>query len=120
MKLGDPTRLAWAITENTTLGLCVLDERAHCSYLNAAAERILGLSQSDIVLANRPLHDLVHHTRTDGSRFERGDCPLHGVFPRRARETGEEVFVRPDGSFYPIRYSASPLIQGREAVRDCP
>ena len=55
-------QLTATITTNATLGLVLLDERQHCTFMNPAAERILGYALSELLAFNRPFHDIVHHT----------------------------------------------------------
>ncbi len=107
--LGDygKIRLWKALCENATLAMFVMDERQHCIYMNGSAERLTGYTLDETM--GRPLHDVLHHTRPDGSPFPLEECPIDRAFPERHREQGEEVFVHKDGSFYPVAYTASPL-----------
>ncbi len=49
------------------------------------------------------------HTRPDGSPYPLCECPIDQAFPENNQEQGEEVFVRRDGSFYPVGFTASPI-----------
>ena len=109
-------RLTKVIAENATLGLCVMDERQHCTYLNPAAERMFGYTLDEVRARNVPLHDIVHHTRPDGTHYPMQECPIDRAFPERAREQGEDVFIHPDGHFYPVAFTASPIFDGTEPV----
>jgi PAS domain S-box-containing protein len=99
-----------ALCENATTGLVMMDARQHCTYLNPAAERIFGLTLAEV--QGRPLHDLVHHTRPDGRPYPMEECPIDRALPTRMQERGEDVFVRPDGTFYPVSFTASPILEG--------
>jgi signal transduction histidine kinase len=44
------------------------------------------------------------------------ECPIDRALPTRAQEQGEDVFVRRDGSFYPVAFTASPIIEEGRAV----
>lgn len=96
-----------AVLNNASVAIFTMDERQHCSYMNAAAERLTGYTFAET--AGRPLHDVIHHTRPDGSHFPLEDCAIDRAFPANHQEHGEETFVRPDGSFYPVSFTASPL-----------
>jgi PAS domain S-box-containing protein len=96
-----------AVCNNATVAIFLMDERQRCVYLNPAAEQLTGFSLTEV--RDRPLHDLIHHTRPDGSHYPLHECPIDRAFPQNLREQGEEVFVHKDGSFYPVAYTASPI-----------
>ncbi|MDP8924081.1 MAG: GAF domain-containing protein [Chloroflexota bacterium] len=106
-----------AIANNATLALFIMDERQHCmderqhcTYMNLAAEALTGYALADV--RGRPLHDVIHHTRPDGSPYPLSECPIDRAFPQNNREQGEETFVHRDGHFYPVAYTASPIREG--------
>jgi PAS domain S-box-containing protein len=97
------------IANNATLALFLMDARQHCTYMNPAAERMTGFTLADV--RGRPLHDFIHHTRPDGRPYPLAECPIDRALPTRTQEKGEEVFVNRDGSFYPVAFTASPILQ---------
>ncbi|HLL53214.1 MAG TPA: PAS domain S-box protein, partial [Myxococcaceae bacterium] len=98
------------LTDNATLGLVMMDARQHCTFMNPAAEKIFGYTFAEVQALNRPLHDVVHHTRPDGSHFPMEECPIDRALPQKMQEQGEDVFVRKDGTFYPVAFTASPIL----------
>lgn len=107
-ELRETSRRLDAILSNTTMAVFLMDHQQQCVYANAAAEKLTGYSFSQ--MQGRPLHDVVHHTRPDGSHFPLEECPIDRAFPDRSQVQGEEMFVAPDGSFYPVAFTASPLL----------
>ncbi|HSJ23272.1 MAG TPA: PAS domain-containing protein [Longimicrobiales bacterium] len=99
---------------NATQALFIMDEQQHCTYMNPAAEQLTGFSLDEV--QGRPLHDILHHTRPDGSAYPLEECPIDQALPQRMREQGEEVFVHKDGSFYPVAFTASPLMEDGRPV----
>lgn len=97
-----------AVLNNTTMAVFVMDERQHCIYANAAAEQMTGYRFDQ--MQGRPLHDVVHHTHPDGSHFPIEDCPIDRAFPEDNQVQGEETFVHADGRFYPVAFTASPIV----------
>jgi PAS domain S-box-containing protein len=101
-----------AVLNNASVSIFLMDDRQHCVYMNAAAEKLTGYTLAEVT--GRPLHDVIHHTHPDGSHFPLEECPIDRAFPEAHQMQGEEVFVHKDGSFYPVAFTASP-IQDEEA-----
>jgi PAS domain S-box-containing protein len=96
-----------AVLDNTTMAVFMMDERQHCSFMNAAAELLTGYRFEET--QGRPLHDVIHHTYPDGRHFPLHECAIDRAFPEDNRMAGEEIFVHKDGHFYPVAYMASPI-----------
>lgn len=96
-----------AVLNNASVAIFLMNEAGHCVYMNAAAERLTGYTCAET--AGRPLHDVIHHTRPDGTPFPLCECAIDRAFPENAGTQGEEVFVHEDGHFYPVAYTASPV-----------
>jgi PAS domain S-box-containing protein len=101
-----------AVLNNASVSIFLMDDRQHCVYMNAAAEKLTGYTLAEVT--GRPLHDVIHHTHPDGSHFPLEECAIDRAFPDEHQVQGEEVFVHKDGSFYPVAFTASP-IQDEEA-----
>lgn len=96
-----------AVLSNATVSVLLMDDRQQCIYMNAAAEKLTGYTLDEV--QGRPLHDVIHHTRPDGTHFPLEECPIDRAFPEEHQVQGEEVFVHKNGSFYPIAFTASPV-----------
>ena len=99
-----------AVCENASAALFVQDENRVCLYMNPAAEKLTGFTLEEV--RDRPLHDLVHHTKPDGTPYPIEECPIDRALGGNGRASGEEVFVHKDGTFYHVEYAASPLTGG--------
>ncbi|AFZ33180.1 PAS/PAC sensor hybrid histidine kinase [Gloeocapsa sp. PCC 7428] len=102
------------VCNNATLAIFIMDDRQQCVYMNPAAEKLTGFSLDEV--RGRALHDIIHHTRPDGSHYPLEECPIDRAFPQNNQEQGEEVFVHKNGSFYPVAYTASPIREGSGIV----
>jgi PAS domain S-box-containing protein len=102
------------VAENATLALFIMDEAQRCTYMNRAAEQLTGFRLHE--LQGKALHDYVHHTRPDGTPYPLHECPIDQAFPQNMREQGEEVFVHRDGRFYPVAFTASPILEDGRPV----
>ena len=113
-ELRETARRLDGILANTTMAVFLMDHRQHCVFMNRAAERLTGYAFHETL--GRPLHDVIHHTRPDGSPFPLSECAIDRAFPERAGTQGEEVFVHKDGSFYPVAFTASPINDGDAVI----
>lgn len=78
---------------------------------NAAFLRLTGFECEEEVVG-RKLHDLIHHSHTDGSNYSKADCPIDkcATYGKTAHVT-DENFFRIDGTPFPVEYRASPILQ---------
>jgi PAS domain S-box-containing protein len=106
-RLTETSRRLDAILNNTKMAVFMMDDRQQCVYMNKAAEDLTGYTLAET--QGRPLHDVVHHTRPDGTPYPLCECPIDQALPENNQEQGEEIFVHKDGSFYPVAFTASPI-----------
>ncbi len=95
------------VLNNTMMAVFLMDHRQQCVYMNPAAERLTGYTFEET--QGRPLHDVIHHTYPDGRPFPLHECAIDRAFPEENQVQGEEMFIRKDGSFYPVGFTASPI-----------
>jgi PAS domain S-box-containing protein len=98
-----------AVTDSMGEALCTLDDAGHVSYMNVAAQRLLGWSVDE--LRGRTLHEAVHFRRPDGSSYPIQECPCYTA--HRAREAvrvDDDMFVRRDGSGLPVSWVLTPFL----------
>jgi PAS domain S-box-containing protein len=89
-------------------GLQVIDRNGIIIYENPAAAAMLGWEANELI--GRFGHDLIHHSRADGSHYPQAECKilatlLDGV-PRRV---DDEVFWRKDGTSFPVAYICTAM-----------
>ena len=96
-----------AVLANASVSIFLMDNEHRCQYMNPAAEALTGYTLAET--QDRHLHDIIHHTRPDGSPYPSHECPIDGVSLGRDREQGEEVFVHKRGRFVPVAFSASSV-----------
>lgn len=102
------SQLLTSVTESMDEGVFALDEAGRVTYVNAAAEDILGWARTELL--GQRMHDLTHFLREDGSPFAAADCPMtHVSSEGDAVRVERDVFVRRDGQRVPVAYSAAPL-----------
>jgi diguanylate cyclase (GGDEF)-like protein/PAS domain S-box-containing protein len=68
-------------------------------------------------LLGRPLHEVLHHTKPDGTHYPDEECPIRATLLEGATcSIDDEVFWRKDGTSVPIEYMSTPIFEGDEIV----
>lgn len=104
------------LLDSTQEGIYGTDHHGCCTMANKACARMLGFDTPEQLLGQQ-MHNLMHHTRPDGSHYPAEECTAH-----RMSETGvvnlieNELFWRRDGSSFPVSYSVLPMRDGQQAV----
>ena len=93
---------------NMAEGLVMLDGQGRITYMNPAAETLFGWSSTELL--GQDTHQKTHYQRPDGSPYAAIECSLLRVLRGGAavREQ-EDLFIRKDGTFFPVVFSASPV-----------
>ena len=89
-------------------GIYHVDGNGRITFANPAAAEMLGWPLETLI--GKPAHELLHHTRADGSHYARPDCPIHGPAPdRTVQHVTEDVFWRRDGKSFPVHHTSAPV-----------
>lgn len=89
-------------------GICGITMEGRVSFINPAAQRMLGWAEDEGEGEN--LHALAHHHRADGSVCVADQCPMHQtLWDGQPREVQGEVYWRKDGTSFPVEYSVSAI-----------
>ena len=89
-------------------GIYHVDEDGRITFANPAAATMLGWPLETLI--GKPAHELLHHTRADGSHFPRRDCPIHSPAPGQAvQHATDDVFWRCDGQSFAVHYTSAPV-----------
>jgi PAS domain S-box-containing protein len=96
-----------AILDCVALPVWVVDHGGLVVLANPAALAAFGFELDE--LQGRRGHDTVHYKRPDGSPYPASECPI--LEPARSGEpmSGDDWFVRRDGSLFPVSYTAVPI-----------
>jgi PAS domain S-box-containing protein len=103
------TRQSDSILESVGDGIYCIDLDGQVTVVNAAAAQMLGYRQEEML--GRVMHNLVHHTRVDGTPYESDESPIRkSLFNFGTARVTDEIFWRKDGTSFPVEYVARPLI----------
>ncbi len=99
------------LLESSGEGIYGMDPSGTCTFVNEAACTMLGLQADDLL--GRSVHEVIHHSRSDGSPHLAADCTvLRSLTHGENRRVEGEILWRPDGSSFPVELSARPTVQG--------
>ena len=103
------------LLDSTGEAIYGIDLEHRCTFCNLACVRILGYERIDEVLGKN-MHDLMHHTRADGTLFPVEECRVHRVIRiGKGDYAEEEVLWRTNGTGFPADWSY-PQLRGEEVV----
>ena len=89
-------------------GVYGLDTKGHTTFVNDTAANMLGWQLEDLI--GKRQHDIIHHTKPDGSHYEAKDCPIYAAFKDgKVHRVDTEVFWRKDGTCFPVEYISTPM-----------
>ncbi len=103
------------LLESTGEGIYGINTEGKCTFINQSALEMFGLTRDEVI--GMAIHEITHHTHTDGTEYPAESCPMHQAFisgtPCRVQK---EVFWRKDGSSFPVEYSAHPITEAGELL----
>jgi PAS domain S-box-containing protein len=111
-KLNHQNRL---LLESAGEGIYGVDIKGRTTFMNPAAARMTGFTEAEMLGRNQ--HELLHHTRADGSGYPVCDCPVHAtISTKKTHIVIDEVFWKKDGSSFPVEYVVTPVLEDDEVI----
>jgi PAS domain S-box-containing protein len=104
------SRQSNSILESVGDGIYGIDLDGNCTVINPAASQMLGFKPEEVL--GRNMHDLIHHSRPDGSPYPIAECPIQNTLKDLDTvRISNEVMWRKDGTSFPVEYVARPQIE---------
>ena len=101
------------LLESTSEGIYGIDTLGRCTFINQAAAQMLRYQPEDVL--SRNMHQLIHHTHTDGSPYPESECPIYQAFKKGKHVRVENgILWRKDGTSFRAEYASSPVIEDDE------
>ncbi|MBW4027507.1 MAG: PAS domain S-box protein [Acidobacteria bacterium] len=98
-----------SILESVGDGIYGIDLEGCILFVNEVGANMLGYSSAEV--EGKKIHDLIHHSRPDGTPYPHEECPIDATpFRKTPLRVRDEVFWRKDGIAIPVEYVACPLI----------
>ncbi len=104
------------VLDSTVEAIYGLDPRGNCTFCNRACLETLGYHNPEGLLGKN-MHELIHHTRPDGSPYPMHECKIFEAFRRgKGTHVDDEVLWKADGSSFPAEYRSFPVTRDGELV----
>ena len=108
------TRQSDSILASVGDGIYGIDLDGKVTFVNAAATQMLGYKQEEML--GQVMHNLIHHTRADGTPYDSIDSPIRKSLKNfDTVRVSNEIFWRKDGTSFPVEYVARPQIDSQSS-----
>ncbi len=102
------------LLDSTAEAIYGLDCEGNCTFANSACLSILGYESGSEVMGKN-MHDLIHHTRPDGSHYPVKECKIYEAFVLgKATHVDDELLWRKDGTSFDAEYWSYPIREDHE------
>ncbi|MGA2718227.1 MAG: response regulator, partial [Candidatus Acidiferrales bacterium] len=93
-----------------------IDTAGKCTFCNPSCLHLLGYTNAGDLLGKN-MHEVIHHTRPDGSAYPNAECRIYRSF-RGEEDTHveDEVLWRADGSSFPAEYWSHRVVRNGEMI----
>ena len=89
-------------------GIFGIDLQGNTQFANPAASEMTGWTIDELI--GQSSHQLLHHTKIDGSTYHSSECPVHATYKEGGvHYVDDEVFWRKDGSSFCVEYTSTPI-----------
>ncbi len=96
-------------------GVYGVDSEGNTTFVNPAATKITGYEAADLI--GRHQHEILHHTKSDGTPFPAKTCPIYMTIRDGAvHRVADDIFWKKDGTSFPVEYVSTPIREGGKII----
>jgi PAS domain S-box-containing protein len=104
------------LLNSTAEGIYRIDISGNCTLINKSALQILGFKNDKKVIGIN-IHELIHHTRIDGTPYPAEDCNIFKALNLgEGTHSADDVLWRTDSASFPVEYFSYPIRQNGEVT----
>jgi PAS domain S-box-containing protein len=104
------------LLDSTAEAIYGIDLEGRCTFCNAASLRLLGYTRADELLG-KDMHDLIHHSRADGTPHPVEICRLSQALKAgQELHVDDEVFWGAAGTSFQAEYWSYPQRKGEQVI----
>ncbi len=98
------------LLDSTSNGIFGVDCNGKTTFVNNYMLRRTGWSENDLI--GKKIHEIVHHSKDDGSPYQYHDCPIIWVLNKgETHHVLDDIFWCKDGSFFQAEYTVTPIVE---------
>ncbi|HBE49902.1 MAG TPA: hypothetical protein DDW76_14165, partial [Cyanobacteria bacterium UBA11369] len=103
------------ILQSAGEGIYGVNSAGKTTFINPVAAKMLGYEPSELI--GQPMHNLLHHSKADGSPYPLEECPIYkSLKDGTIHHINNEVFWRKNGFSFPVEYVSTPIEEQGEIV----
>jgi PAS domain S-box-containing protein len=96
------------ILDSAGEGILGLDNQGKVMFINRAASLMLGWETDDLI--GHGHHELIHHTRPDGTSHPVEECPIYMAYrDGLVHFKSDDLFWCKNGTNFPVEYVSTPI-----------
>jgi Amt family ammonium transporter len=96
-------------------GIFGLNLEGKTTFVNPIALQMLGYHKDELTKVSE--HDLIHHSKPDGSPYPKEQCQICLAFKEgEILQSSDEVFWKKDGTSFPVDYKSAPIFENGNIV----
>ncbi|MDH4319352.1 MAG: PAS domain S-box protein, partial [Desulfobulbaceae bacterium] len=104
------------LLNSTAEAIYGFDRNGNCTFCNPACLRMLGYADQQDLLGKN-IHEVIHHTRSDGTPYPIEECNFHKVYELgEPAHVEDELLWKKDGSSFPVEIWSYPIIKRDEVL----
>ena len=97
-------------------GIYEVDLEGRVTFINLTGANMIGWNKEELV--GKVQHEIIHHTKSDGSPYPKKECPIYSVYKDgKVHTLNNEVFWRKDGSSFPVEYTSTPIKNSDDRIK---
>jgi two-component system CheB/CheR fusion protein len=104
------------LLDSTAEAIYGIDLSGVCTFCNASCAQLLGYPSTS-ALIGKQMHQLIHHTRPDGTPYTAEQSPIfQAMRHREGTHVDDEVIWRVDGTSFPAEYWSHPVFRNGDVI----
>jgi PAS domain S-box-containing protein len=112
----ESAELVRLLLDSAPQGIYGIDTNGLCTLCNPAALSLLGYREPSDFLGKQ-MHQLIHHTKTNGEAYPADECHVHEALLRGSgTHIDNEIFWRKDGTSFPAEYWSRPIWRAEQVI----